>query len=212
MSQLIYTSIAVTSFNQNCTLLSSRVNQATIIIDPGGDADKINAIIADQQLRPEKILLTHAHLDHVGAAKQLAGTWNIPIIGPHRDDRLLLDALPIQSERFGLDYCAPFLPDQWLEEGQKVTLGEIELDVLHCPGHAPGHVVFYIAQEKLLICGDVLFKGSVGRTDLPGGDAHQLLASIRNKILPLGDDIAFIPGHGPGSTIGEERLHNPFLN
>lgn len=212
MSQLIYTLIPVTSFNQNCTLLSRRINQATIIIDPGGDADKINAAIAEQQLRPEKILLTHAHLDHVGAAKQLAEEWKIPIIGPHRDDRLLLDALPIQSERFGLDYCAPFLPDQWLEEGQVVSLGEIKLDVLHCPGHAPGHVVFYIAQEKLLICGDVLFKGSVGRTDLPGGDAHQLLASIRNKILPLGDDIAFIPGHGPGSTLGEERLNNPFLN
>lgn len=212
MSQLIYTLIPVTSFSQNCTLLTSTLNQATIIVDPGGDADKINAVIAEQQLKPEKILITHGHLDHVGAAKQLAEQWGIPIIGPHRDDQVLLDALPIQSERFGLDYCAPFLPDQWLDEGQKVTLAGIELTVLHCPGHAPGHVVFYIAEEKLLICGDVLFKGSVGRTDLPGGDAQQLLTSIRKKILPLGDDITFIPGHGPCSTIGEERQHNPFLN
>lgn len=212
MSQLIYTLIPVTSFSQNCTLLSSIINLATIIIDPGGDADKINAVIAEKQLRPEKILITHAHLDHVGAAKQLSEEWGIPIIGPHKEDRLLLEALPIQSERFGLDYCASFLPDQWLEEGQQVVLGDIVLEVLHCPGHAPGHVVFYIPQEKLLICGDVLFKGSVGRTDLPGGDAQQLLTSIKQKILPLGDDITFIPGHGPCSTIGDERLYNPFLN
>ncbi|SQK74178.1 hydroxyacylglutathione hydrolase [Tatumella ptyseos] len=158
-----------------------------------------------------KILLTHGHLDHVGAAAELAAFYGIPVIGPQLRDKFLLDALPQQSQMFGFPYCAPLQPDQWLEEGETLSLGQVTFDILHCPGHTPGHIVFLDRKNKLLFSGDVIFKGGVGRSDFPQGDHQQLMTSIREKLLPLGDNITFIPGHGPSSTLGIERITNPFL-
>lgn len=158
-----------------------------------------------------QILLTHGHLDHVGAAAELAQHYGVPVFGPEKEDEFWLQGLPAQSRMFGLEECQPLTPDRWLNEGDTISIGNVTLQVLHCHGHTPGHVVFFDDRAKLLISGDVIFKGGVGRSDFPRGDHNQLISSIKDKLLPLGDDVIFIPGHGPLSTLGYERLHNPFL-
>lgn len=211
MSAIAITQIPVTAFAQNCSLVVCTQTGCAALIDPGGDAEKITALLHQQGIEIDKILLTHGHLDHVGAAKILAQQFNVPLIGPHRDDLFLFESLPQQSAMFGFPHCEVFYPDQWLEEGESVSVGALDFSVLHCPGHTPGHIVFYQAEQHLLISGDVIFKGGVGRSDFPRGDGQQLIDSIEQKLLPLGDDVTFIPGHGPRSTLGHERLTNPFL-
>ncbi|KOC92745.1 MBL fold metallo-hydrolase [Winslowiella iniecta] len=206
-----YHIIPVTAFAQNCSLIWCAETQQAAIVDPGGDAEKIKQAVAEQGVTVTQILLTHGHLDHVGAAAELAAHYAVKIIGPQKRDAFWLDGLPAQSRMFGLAECAPLAPDRWLEEGETVEVGQIRLDVLHCPGHTPGHIVFFDAVGRLLVSGDVIFNGGVGRSDFPQGDHQALIDSIRDKLLPLGDDVTFIPGHGPMSTLGHERVSNPFL-
>lgn len=203
--------LPVTAFQQNCTLLWCERSRRAAIVDPGGEADRILAMVEALQLVPEQILLTHGHLDHVGGSADVADRLGIPIVGPHREDAFLIHALPAQSQMFGVPPVREFAPDRWLEHGDTVSVGDLRLDVLHCPGHTPGHVVFYDAASGLAQLGDVLFRGSIGRTDFPRGNHQQLLDSIKNRLFPLGDDVRFIPGHGPMSTFGEERRSNPFV-
>jgi glyoxylase-like metal-dependent hydrolase (beta-lactamase superfamily II) len=203
--------VPVTPFQQNTTLLWCERTRAAVIIDPGGEADRILRQVAALALKPACVLLTHGHLDHVGASVEVSRRLGIPIWGPHPDDAFWLDALGEQCAMFGFPPVDPFEPDRWLRPGERIEVGEAMLDVLHCPGHTPGHLVFFNADDKLAQVGDVLFKGSIGRTDFPRGNHHQLLDSIRERLLPLGDDVRFIPGHGPMSTLGEERRHNPFI-
>ncbi|HYN77946.1 MAG TPA: MBL fold metallo-hydrolase [Lamprocystis sp. (in: g-proteobacteria)] len=203
--------LPVTAFQQNCTLLWCERTHRAAIIDPGGEAPRILALIAELKLEPERILLTHGHLDHVGAAGDLAEALGLPITGPHRDDAFLIHALPEQCAMFGSPPLRPFEPDQWLEQGDTVTVGDTTLQVLHCPGHTPGHVVFFDAVGRLAQVGDVLFQGSIGRTDFPRGNHRDLIASITERLFPLGDEVRFISGHGPMSTFGAERRTNPFV-
>jgi len=203
--------ITVTAFSQNCSLIwCTKTNQAALV-DPGGEAEKIIHEVSAKGVLVTQILLTHGHLDHVGAAAQLAKHYQVPVIGPQKEDQFLLDALPTQSQMFGLDHCDPLTPDTWLEEGDVVSVGEETLSVLHCPGHTPGHIVFINDKARIAVSGDVIFKGGVGRSDFPRGDHQALIHSIKTKLLPLGDDIVFIPGHGPMSDFGYERKTNPFL-
>ncbi len=207
-----YRLITVTAFAQNATLLWCEETKKAAVVDPGGDLDSILAVAARQGVSIEKILLTHGHIDHAGGTVELARRLGVPVEGPQRDDGFWLDQLPQQSRMFGFpDYCEAFTPDRWLDDGETVTVGKLTLDVLHTPGHTPGHIVFFHAPSKLAIVGDVLFAGSIGRTDFPGGDHGALIRSIRTKLWPLGDDVEFIPGHGPMSTFGEERRSNPFV-
>lgn len=206
-----YHIIPVTAFAQNCSLIWCETTGEGALVDPGGDASRIKQQVADKGVKLTKILLTHGHLDHVGASAELAAFYHIPVIGPEQEDAFWLEGLPAQSRMFGLEDCQPLTPDQWLKDGDTIQVGQVALQVLHCPGHTPGHVVFFDPASELLISGDVLFKGGVGRSDFPRGNHSELIASIKNKLLPLGDDVTFIPGHGPLSTLGYERLHNPFL-
>jgi len=201
----------VTDFAQNCSLLWCEQTRRAVIIDPGGEAERIEQAINQERLEVEKILLTHGHLDHVAAAAPLSATLGVPIWGPHQADHFWLQALSEQAKMFGMGDVPALEPDRWLQHGDRLAVGELWLDVLHCPGHTPGHLVFAEITAKLALVGDVLFKGSIGRTDFPQGDHAQLIASIQQRLLPLGDDVRFLPGHGPMSTLGEERLHNPFL-
>lgn len=203
--------LPVTPFEQNCTLLWCARTRAAVVIDPGGDTERILALISELRLRPERILLTHGHLDHVGASAEVAQHLALPIVGPHRDDAFLIRGLEAQSHMFGLPRVRNFEPEQWLQDGDRVKFGEESLQVLHCPGHTPGHLVFFDPSGRLAQVGDLIFRGSVGRTDFPRGDHQQLLDSIRRRLFPLGDDVSFIPGHGPMSTLGQERLRNPFV-
>jgi glyoxylase-like metal-dependent hydrolase (beta-lactamase superfamily II) len=203
--------LPVTPFQQNCTLFWCERTRCTAIIDPGGEPERILALIAELNLEPDRILLTHGHLDHVGASADLARRLGLPIVGPHPDDAFLIQALPAQCQTLGFPPVADFEPDQWLQQGDTVSVGEEQLEVLHCPGHTPGHVVFVHVKDRLAQVGDVLFRGSIGRTDFPRGNHQQLIDSIRQKLFPLGDDVRFIPGHGPMSTIGHERRTNPFV-
>ncbi|MCI1677126.1 MAG: MBL fold metallo-hydrolase [Ewingella americana] len=206
-----YHLIPVTAFSQNCSVIwCTETNQAAIV-DPGGEAEKIIAEVSSLGVDVKQILLTHGHLDHVGAAAELAKHYSAPIVGPQKEDLFLLESLPTQSRMFGLADCAPLQTDQWLEEGDTVTVGEEQLSVLHCPGHTPGHIVFINEKSRLAVSGDVIFRGGVGRSDFPRGDHQALIHSIKTKLLPLGDDIKFIPGHGPMSDLGLERKTNPFL-
>jgi hydroxyacylglutathione hydrolase len=206
-----YAVIPVTPFEQNCTLFWCENTAEAVIIDPGGDSARILASLKQHGVTPVRILLTHTHIDHAGATGELAERLAIRIEGPQRDDQPWLDALDQQSEMFGFPKVKHFTPDRWLEHGDTVRFGQQELEVLHCPGHTPGHVVFFHRAEKLAQVGDVLFKGSIGRTDFPMGNHQALLRSIRQRLLPLGDSVRFIPGHGPMSTLGEERRSNPFI-
>ncbi|MBB3020185.1 glyoxylase-like metal-dependent hydrolase (beta-lactamase superfamily II) [Microvirga lupini] len=202
--------IPVTPFQQNCTLLWCEKTKKAAVVDPGGDLDRIREAIRQSGVTVEKIILTHGHIDHAGGAAELREELGIPVEGPHEADRFLLDRLAEQGRNYGFE-ARPVTPDRWLNEGDTVTVGDLTLDVLHCPGHSPGSVVLVSKDQRFALVGDVLFQGSVGRVDLPGGDGKALIRSIKDKLLPLGDDIAFICGHGPMSTIGQERQSNPFL-
>jgi hydroxyacylglutathione hydrolase len=202
--------VPVTPFEQNCTLIWDRETKRGAVIDPGGDLDRIEAAIAEVGVTVEKILLTHGHIDHSGGAEELRSRLKVPIEGPHAADRILLDNLAAQGLAYGMR-ARNVTPDRWLEEGDTVTIGGHEFEVLHCPGHSPGSVVLLNRGQKFLIVGDVLFRGSIGRTDFPYGEHEALITSIRTKLLTLGDEWAFLCGHGPGSTIGLERRGNPFL-
>ena len=202
--------VVVTPFQQNATLLWDSESMVGAVVDPGGDLDRIEAAIGEVGVKVEKILLTHGHIDHAGGAEDLRKTLGVPIEGPHSADRFLLDNLTKQGEEYGFPAKAA-TPDRWLEEGEAVTVGGHSFDVLHCPGHSPGSVVLVHHPQKFILMGDVLFQGSIGRTDFPYGDHAALIDAITKKLLPLGDDYAFIPGHGPISSIGAERRSNPFL-
>ncbi|MGI9246695.1 MAG: MBL fold metallo-hydrolase [Steroidobacteraceae bacterium] len=203
--------IPVTPFAQNCSLVWCPRTKEAAVIDPGGDLDRVLAEVRKQGVKLVKILLTHAHIDHAGGTAELARREGLPVVGPHRGDQFWIDGLPEQGRAFGFGLCETFEPDQWLDEGDRVRVGDVELQVRHCPGHTPGHVVFYSPADKLAFVGDVLFQGSIGRTDFPGGDHATLIDAIRQKLFPLGDDVRFVPGHGPMSTFGEERRSNPFV-
>ncbi|MCB4800674.1 glyoxylase-like metal-dependent hydrolase (beta-lactamase superfamily II) [Methylobacterium brachiatum] len=203
--------IPVTPFQQNCTLIWDDATKVGAVVDPGGDLDRIEAAIREQGVRVEKILLTHGHVDHAAGADELRERLGVPIEGPHLADKFLLDSLPETAANYGIGEGRALTPDRWLDDGDAVTVGELGFDILHCPGHSPGSVVFVSRDARFALVGDVVFKGSVGRTDLPGGNHEQLIRAIKEKVLPLGDDIAFIPGHGPTGTLGEERVSNPFL-
>jgi len=203
--------IPVTAFQQNCSLLWCEKSRKATLIDPGGEAERLLQVVMEHDLRLENLLLTHGHLDHVGAALELSQRLAIPIIGPQAADAFWLEMLPQQAREFGFPPAAAFTPDRWLSEGETVNVGELTLEVIHCPGHTPGHVVFFNRPEGTAFVGDVLFAGSIGRTDFPRGNHAQLIDAIRSKLFPLGDEIVFIPGHGPDSTLGRERKTNPYV-
>ncbi|EOS96552.1 MBL fold metallo-hydrolase [Erwinia tracheiphila] len=206
-----YQVIPVTAFAQNCSLIWCPSTLQAAVVDPGGDIEKIQTAVKQRGVTVIQVLLTHGHLDHVGAATDVAAFYHAPLTGPHRADAFCLEALMVQSQMFGLPDCPPVRPDHWLEEGETVQVGNITLDILHCPGHTQGHVVFFARKERLLISGDVLFNGGVGRSDFPQGSHSDLITSIKTRLLPLGDDVTFLPGHGPISTLGQESIANPFL-
>ncbi len=207
---LHYEIIPVTPFAQNCSLLWCAATRRAAVVDPGGDVPKILAAVASRGVVVERILVTHGHIDHAGAVAALADDLNVPVEGPQREDAFWIEGMPQQSKMFGFPDVRSFVPDRWLEHGDRVSVGDEILEVVHCPGHTPGHVVFFSAEARLALVGDVLFKGSIGRTDFPRGDFDTLIASIRGRLWPLGDDVEFIPGHGPMSTFGMERATNPF--
>jgi glyoxylase-like metal-dependent hydrolase (beta-lactamase superfamily II) len=205
------TIVPVTPYQQNCSIIKCETTGRAAIVDPGGDVERILAAVKSMGATVEKIILTHAHMDHCAAADVLRRQLGVPIEGPQREDRFWLDKLPEWCRMAGFPPADAFLPDRWLEQGDTVTVGEQVLKVLHCPGHTPGHVVFLYEPQKVAWVGDVLFQGSIGRTDFPRGNHDQLVSSIRERLFPLGDDITFIPGHGPTSTFGQERRSNPFV-
>ena len=206
-----FTIIPVTPYEQNCTLLVCEQTHKAALVDPGGDLDRLMDVVKQQGVMLESILVTHGHLDHVGGVAALSKQLSLPIIGPHLEDEFWIQALPEQCRMFGFPKSDSFVPSRWLKDGDSVEVGNEKLQVIHCPGHTPGHVVFYSASANLAIVGDVLFKGSIGRTDFPKGDYQTLINSIQLKLWPLGKDVAFIPGHGPMSTFGEEMRSNPFV-
>ncbi len=206
-----YRIVPVTPFQQNCSVIWCSETRKAAVVDPGGDIDRITALIAELGVSVERILITHGHLDHAGGTARLAEKLGVPIDGPHMDDRFWIDGMEEQSRMFGVAGAQTFTPDCWLVDGDTVSVGKATLQVIHAPGHTPGHVVFYQAESKIAFVGDVLFAGSIGRTDFPRGDHATLISSIRDKLFPLGDDVSFVPGHGPVSTFGEERRGNPFV-
>jgi hydroxyacylglutathione hydrolase len=203
--------VPVTPFQQNCTLLWCEVTKRAVVIDPGGDLPEVERAIRRAGVCVDKIWLTHGHVDHVAGATDLKTNLKVSIEGPHKDDLFLLQHVAETGRSYGMWNASNVTPDRWLEEGDQVQIGELTFNVLHCPGHSPGSIVYFNPVQRLAIVGDVLFAGSIGRTDLPGGDYQQLIESIKDKLLPLGDDVAIISGHGPTSTIGHERATNPFL-
>ncbi|MBW8192703.1 MBL fold metallo-hydrolase [Neiella marina] len=206
-----YHIIPVTDFMQNCTILWCEQSKDAAIVDPGGDAQSLVAYIEQQQLTVRKILLTHAHIDHAGATAELAAKFDCPIEGPHQDDKFWIDALPQQSQMFGFPKVDGFSPTRWLNQGDEITVGQHTLEVRHCPGHTPGHVVFVDQAAKFAIVGDVIFKNSIGRTDFPKGDHATLINAIKQQILSLPDDMTLLPGHGPTTTVARERQNNPYI-
>jgi hydroxyacylglutathione hydrolase len=208
---LRYATLPVTAFAQNCSLLWDDASRRAAVIDPGGDLDRLLAEVATRGLVLEQIWVTHAHVDHAGGVGELARRLGIPITGPHPGDQFWIDALPQQSLRFGFPEALPFTPTRWLHDGDTVELAGHVLDVRHCPGHTPGHVVFHSPELGRAFVGDVLFAGSIGRTDFPQGDHDTLIASITQRLWPMGDETVFIPGHGPESSFGQERRTNPYV-
>lgn len=202
--------IPVTSFAQNCSLLWCDQTGQAAVVDPGGNVGQIVAAAETRKLTVERILLTHGHIDHVGGTAELAARLKVPIEGPHRDDGFWIEAMAQQSRMFGFAPCETFAPDRWLDDGDTVQIGNETLRVIHTPGHTPGHVVFFSEAERLALVGDVIFAGSIGRTDFPKGDHATLIRSIRERLFPLGDDVRFVPGHGPMSDFGTERDRNPY--
>jgi hydroxyacylglutathione hydrolase len=203
--------IPVTPFRQNCSLIWCTETRRAAVVDPGGEVDRILAAAQAHDVTLEKVLVTHGHLDHAGAVADLAEEFGLPIEGPEEEDIYWIDRIAEQGQRYGMGYCRPFMPTRWLEDGDTVTVGARTLDILHCPGHTPGHVVLHHAPSRLALVGDVLFRGSIGRSDFPRGDHAALIRSITTKLWPLGDDVTFVPGHGPVSTFGQERRDNPFV-
>ncbi len=208
---LRYTTLPVTPFEQNCSLVWCDRTLEAAVIDPGGDLPRIEAEVARQKVKLTQIWLTHAHIDHAGGTGTLARTHALPVIGPHPGDQFWIDGLAQQAQMFGFAPAEPFAPTRWLADGDTVRLGDAVLAVRHCPGHTPGHVVFHSAEARRAFVGDVLFAGSIGRTDFPGGDYETLISSIKQRLWPMGDDTVFIPGHGPESSFGRERRSNPFV-
>ena len=203
--------VTVTPIEQNCTLIWCTATMKCAVVDPGGDADRIAAAVEEAGVTVEKVLLTHGHIDHAGAARPLADRYGVAIEGPHEADRFWLARLAEDGRQWGIE-GVPFEPDRWLDEGDTVTVGDLTLDVYHTPGHTQGHVIFHHSPSRFAQVGDVLFQGSVGRTDLPGGDHAQLIESIVTKLWPLGSETAFIPGHGKPSTFAHERRWNQFVS
>ena len=203
--------VPVTPYQQNCSVIKCMSTGKAAVVDPGGDVDRILEAVEKLEATVEKVILTHGHMDHCAASDVLRKQLQVPIEGPHREDDFWIAKLPESCKMSGFPHADAFVPDRWLEEGDTVTVGEQSLQVFHCPGHTPGHVVFHYAPQQVAWVGDVLFQGSIGRTDFPRGNHDQLISSIREKLFPLGDDITFIPGHGPTSTFGQERRSNPFV-
>ncbi|OWY41058.1 hypothetical protein CEK28_01965 [Xenophilus sp. AP218F] len=208
---LKYHILPVTPFAQNCSVLWCDQSGEAAVVDAGGDIDAIRAWLAGQNLVVAKLLLTHGHIDHAGGAARLAEALGAPIEGPERTESFWLDQLPSQGQMFGFPRSEPLTPDRWLNEGDTVSIGRETLNVIHCPGHTPGHVVFHSPAARLLVAGDVLFQGSIGRTDFPMGNHQQLIDAIQQKLFLLPDDTVVIPGHGPLTTIGEEKRSNPYV-
>ncbi|UDG81131.1 Hydroxyacylglutathione hydrolase GloC [Candidatus Hartigia pinicola] len=206
-----YIIIPVTTFTQNCHIIWDESSRKAVVVDPGGEPEKLITTIEEGNFKLTKIFLTHGHFDHINASAILAKYFNIPIYGPQNEDDFWIKSLEEQNKIFNIFEYYNFTPDYWLEEGDSVTCGSIKFDILHCPGHTPGHIIFVNHADKFISMGDVLFKGSVGRSDFPRGNYQTLIRSIKDKILPLGDEYQFIPGHGPMSNIGHERKSNPFL-
>jgi glyoxylase-like metal-dependent hydrolase (beta-lactamase superfamily II) len=204
--------VPVTPFEQNCSILVCDETNQAAIVDPGGDLEKILKVVNDNHLDVVKILITHGHLDHCSGASELSKQLNVPIEGPHKEDLFWIEQLSIQAQRFGFNHQAePFTPNRWLVGGDTVNLGNQSFNVEHCPGHTPGHIAFINEEAQIAIVGDLLFAGSIGRTDFPRGNHQDLITSIKNNLFKYGDEIRFVPGHGPNSSFGEERLNNPFL-
>ncbi|MDN2668521.1 MBL fold metallo-hydrolase [Vibrio sp. 14N.309.X.WAT.E.F5] len=208
---LKYQVVPVTSFSQNCSIVWCDETMEGVVVDPGGDVQQLAAIIEELGVKVVNLVLTHGHLDHVGGTVPLAEILNVNIVGPHKADNFWLQGLENQSQMFGFPLCKAFEPNTWLEEGDKVTFGNQVIDVIHTPGHTPGHVVLFSEQARMAFVGDVLFNGAIGRTDFPQGDFNTLISSIKTKLWPLGSDVTFVPGHGPESTFGRERASNPFV-
>ncbi|MBC2668648.1 MBL fold metallo-hydrolase [Novosphingobium piscinae] len=202
--------VPVTAFEQNCSLLWCTRTMEGVLVDPGGDLPRLRQAIEKAGITVVKLLVTHGHMDHCGMAGVFAAELGVPIEGPHPDDAFWIDQLDTAGAHYGVE-GHPFVPDRWLHDGDTVQFGEVTLDVIHCPGHTPGHVVFHHAPSNLAVVGDVLFAGSIGRTDFPRGNHADLIASITEKLWPLGDETLFIPGHGGTSTFGRERQTNPFV-
>ncbi len=203
--------VPVTAFQQNCSILVCEETQRAALVDPGGDLPRLREALQKLGVTLEKVFLTHGHMDHCGAADAVRKEFHVPIEGPQKEDKFWIDQIEDASQRFGLPPTKAFEPDRWLNDGDTVTFGKQTLEVYFCPGHTPGHVIFFHRAMRVAWVGDVLFQGSIGRTDFPRGDYDTLIHSIREKLWPLGDDVEFVPGHGPTSTFGEERLHNPFV-
>ena len=206
-----YLVIPVTPYQQNCTLLICEQTLQAALVDPGGDLELLLAVVEQEGVTLTSILVTHGHMDHIGGVAALAAKLNLPVYGPHPADEFWIQALPEQCRQTGFPAAAAFTPNRWLGDGDTVTVGQEVLEVIHCPGHTPGHVVFFSKQQRLALVGDVLFKGSIGRTDFPRGDFQTLIDSIQLKLWPLGEDVAFVPGHGPMSTFGAEMRTNPYV-
>ena len=203
--------IPVTPYQQNCSLVICEATKKAAIVDPGGEVERILNAVKNHNVTVDKIILTHGHLDHVGGTEALAKTLNIPIIGPEKEDAFWLNELEQQSKMFGFPKATSFLPTQWLEEGDHVEVGNIKLSVLHIPGHTPGHITLFDAVSKQIIVGDILFNGAVGRSDFPRGNHQQLISGIKQKLLTLPEETVVFPGHGPTTTIGREKMSNPYL-
>lgn len=208
---LRYQTLPVTPFQQNCSIVWCSETMEAAVIDPGGELPRLREAVRRLGVTLRQILLTHAHIDHAGGTAALAREEGLPIVGPHEADQFWIDGLPQQSRMFGFPPAEAFTPTRWLVDGDTVQVGRCTLQVRHCPGHTPGHVVFHDPLSQRAFVGDVLFDGSIGRTDFPQGDHETLIASITQRLWPMGDETVFIPGHGPESSFGEQRRRNPYV-